>query len=167
MKASHGLSIAATTEGDIENGWQTPLDLVERIRAFYGGAIDLDPCTTSENPTQAVKFYTPSDDGILMPWNGRVYCNPPYGRTIAHWADKAIFHASTGGSVIMLVPARTDAAWFQRLAFACSGIIFKAGRLRFVGASSSAPFPNAIIGLNVNLEPLSDLGWFVPNRKVA
>ncbi|MDE2107172.1 MAG: hypothetical protein KGL39_58745 [Patescibacteria group bacterium] len=177
------MSVLAKSEQDPENAWQTPPELVERIRTLFGGAIDLDPATTSRNPVQARRCYTPAEDGILMPWAGRVYCNPPYGRTIAHWADKAITEAAKPGvQIVMLMPARTDAQWFQRLAAACDGMLFFRGRLSFVGqhktdangnvdprrtGKGAGAFPSVLVALNIDLEPLADLGWFVPNRKVA
>jgi len=158
-----GLSVMAKRETDAENGWQTPRFLVERVRAVLGD-IYLDPCTTKANPCDAARFYTPADDGILMPWEGRVYCNPPYGRTIAHWVDKAIGHAHGGGQVVMLVPARCDSRWFHRLSRVATGLLLFSGRLSFEsdvkreGKGSNAPFPCALFGLNVDLSPMRDLG---------
>lgn len=154
-----GMSVAAKTEQDRESCIETPLWLVDRIRAALGGTIDLDPCTTPLNPCGATKFYAPPDDGILLPWNAQnIFINPPYGRTIAHWTDKATREAS-GRRIILLVPSRTDSAWFQWLAMNATAVLFYRGRIQFKDQKFMAKFPSAIFGLGHNLKDLADLGW--------
>jgi phage N-6-adenine-methyltransferase len=156
-----GLSKQAPTEKHPDNSWQTPAWLVERIHAAWGG-IDLDPCTTAENPTRAQWFFTPADDGILQSWDfvgvNNIYCNPPYGRTIRHWVRKCVDAGSDGRIVLLLVPARTDPTWFQGAYRCAADVLFFRGRLKFDGAIWNAPFPSALLGFNVSLEPLADLG---------
>jgi phage N-6-adenine-methyltransferase len=102
------------TEAHPRNCLETPPELVERIRALLG-SIDLDPCTRAENPVGAARFYTPADDGILQPWNAeRIFFNPPFGRTIELWVEKAAIAAQDGAHVVGLVPAHTSSGWFQR-----------------------------------------------------
>ena len=157
MSAIRGLSKSAPTEQHIESRYQTPAWLVERIRCVLG-AIELDPCTTSANPVGAKRFYAPPDDGILLPWDAtRIYVNPPYGRTIRHWTEKAL-DVQGGVSVILLVPSRTDSRWFQELAQAAEGVLFIRGRIQFAH-NDDAPFPSVLVGLNIALTGLSDLGW--------
>lgn len=153
------LDKAAKTERDPESCWQTPDWLMARIREALGGTIELDPCTTPENPTGAERFYTPDDDGILQPWDfaRTIYVNPPYGRTIFHWVKKAVAAGMFGAQVILLVPARTDAAWWHYIAPKASILLFK-GRIRFKGAGGSPKFPSALLGLNNDLSTLADLG---------
>lgn len=59
--------------------WGTPQWVVSLVREGMG-RIDLDPATTPSNPVGAPKFYTEKDDGLLLPWFGSVYCNPPYSK---------------------------------------------------------------------------------------
>ena len=62
-----------------------------------------------------------TDPGLTQPWPNpdgspaTTYVNPPYGRGIRKWLEKAICSAQGGGTVVMLVPARTDSVWFQQL----------------------------------------------------
>src|SRR5262245_50599239 len=70
--------------------------------------------------------------------------NPPYGREIALWMEKAFSSAQAGATVVCLVPSRTDSRWWHR--FAMQGEVrFLAGRLRFGNAAHCAPFPSAIV----------------------
>ena len=51
---------------------------------------DIDVCALPEN-AKCKRFYTPDDDGLLQPWKGTCWLNPPYGRKgkICRWIEKA------------------------------------------------------------------------------
>jgi len=152
------VSVLNRTELDNVAAWQTPEGLVEAVHGLLGG-IELDPCTSPENPTRADYFYTASDDGILQPWNAkRIYVNPPYGKTISHWIDKSLVAAAQGAKVVLLVPARPGSAWFRRAWEGATEALFINGRLRFKGADASARFPSVIFAYNLNLSPLAAYG---------
>ena len=73
-----------------------------------------------------------------------VWLNPPYGRTIGQWVRKAYEESRQGATVVCLLPARTDTAWFHE--YCLQGeIVFIRGRLRFGGAKWNAPFPSMIV----------------------
>lgn len=314
-----GQSTLAKTEQSPESCWRTPQWLVERIRSVLGG-IDLDPCTSADNPVEAQGFIAPPDDGILTPWfpdfplelfkllesltesisipnhvvwqagpapyaplvcscelkgqkgllsldpqirekNGQhidrvshrevpspgntfvelarhlvenrpytegalkvldgwfvdhldfadesivngsstplfvrhnplniytpltvkksgtvsgsclfhgemipllrrtikdmtpsVYCNPPYGSTIAKWIEKCI-QVSSFARVIILAPSRSDSRWFHAAWKNSKSRLLFRGRINF--GADPAPFPSILFGFNVDLSPLSDLG---------
>ena len=72
--------------------------------------------------------------------------NPPYGREIGKWMQKAYYQAKNihTNVVVCLVPARTDTAWWHD--YAIKGEVrFIRGRLKFGGNKNSAPFPNAVV----------------------
>lgn len=78
-----------------------------------------------------------------------VFCNPPYGKTIAEWVRKCSMEASRKGTlVVMLLPARTDTRWFQQYILNRAEIRFVKGRLRFETngiPGGPAPFPSMIV----------------------
>ena len=112
--------------------WETPQDLFDKLDQEFG--FSLDVCATQEN-AKCQKFYTPEQDGLKMPWEGTVWCNPPYGRQVGQWVRRALFAAVAGNTVVMLLPARTDTAWFHDYIYKRNGveIRFLRGRLRFGG----------------------------------
>jgi hypothetical protein len=60
------------------------------------------------------------------------------------WVRKC-FEASQGGAlVVLLVPARTDTRWYHDWIEEKAETSFLRGRLRFGGATSSAPFPSML-----------------------
>ena len=71
--------------------------------------------------------------------------NPPYGREIGQWVQKAYESAQAGATVVCLLPARTDTQWWHRYVLKASEVRFIAGRLKFGVSTNSAPFPSATI----------------------
>ncbi|NOT01192.1 MAG: adenine methyltransferase [Phycisphaerales bacterium] len=121
--------------------WSTPDDLFAELNSIFH--FDLDACASPSN-AKCPRFFTQDDDALRQRWTGRVWMNPPYGRKIAAFMEKAYGESLHGATVVCLVPSRTDTAWWHR--FAKRGqIIFLRGRLKFGGAETSAPFPSAIV----------------------
>ena len=65
---------------------ETPQDFFDFLNGIF--RFDLDVCALPEN-AKCERFYTPEDDGLSQPWDGGVWCNPPYGRDIVHWVKNA------------------------------------------------------------------------------
>ncbi|MCL2102244.1 MAG: phage N-6-adenine-methyltransferase [Fibromonadales bacterium] len=122
--------------------WATPQWLFDALHARFG--FTLDVCATHDN-AKLPRYFSPADDGLSQSWHGeRCYCNPPYGRQIALWVAKARQEATGGCLVVGLLPARTDAKWWQENVRSHAEVHFIAGRLKFGNADNSAPFPSAI-----------------------
>ena len=67
--------------------WATPPAFVRRLEREFG-TFEIDPCAANRRVAKAVVFYTPEQDGLRKPWNGRVFCNPPYS-DVRPWARRA------------------------------------------------------------------------------
>lgn len=129
--------------------WQTPPDVLELVRQL--GPIRLDPCTTPENPTGAVTWVAPPEDGLDVVWNnpgsltgGLVFVNPPYGRQLPLWVDHCAYYGKRATEIVLLTPARTDTRWFRVIWSEARALCFWNGRMRFVGAPAPAPFPSLL-----------------------
>ena len=122
------------------NEWATPQDLFDELdREFH---FTLDPCATPEN-AKCKKYYTQKDDGLAQDWTGEtVFCNPPYGREIHKWVEKA---AASKATTVMLIPARTDTRWFHKYIYHKAEYRFIQGRLKFGNSKNSAPFPSMVV----------------------
>lgn len=82
----------------------------------------------------------------------RVFLNPPYGREIIAWVEKAytetqpnFFETDTAEIVVALLPVRTDTKWFHKYVYHKAEIRFVRGRLYFNNNEGAAPFPNMIV----------------------
>ena len=121
--------------------WSTPQDTFDKLHAEFN--FDLDVCAIPEN-AKCPRFFSPEQDGLSREWNGICWMNPPYGREIGKWMRKAFEESLRGATVVCLVPARTDTAWWHD--YAQKGDVrFIRGRLKFGGAKNSAPFPSAVV----------------------
>ena len=123
--------------------WPTPQDFFDGLNREFG--FNLDVCSTHEN-AKCEAHFTRDDNGLLRSWSGSVcWMNPPYGRDIKQWMAKAHDAAmNDGATVVCLVPARTDTAWWHEYAMKHE-IRFVRGRLKFGDATDSAPFPSAVV----------------------
>jgi len=96
--AEHEPCIGATDD------WYTPRHIFDALGLIF----DLDPC--SPGPTHWVparKIYMKEDDGLVQPWSGTVFMNPPFGRRNGHvpWLP-----SSSRTVMASLLCARTRAA---------------------------------------------------------
>jgi site-specific DNA-methyltransferase (adenine-specific) len=125
------------------NEWSTPDDLFTKLNDVYN--FTLDPCSTHEN-AKCKKHYTKEENGLLQDWSKEiVFCNPPYGRELPLWVEKAYNENKKGAKIVMLIPARTDTRYFHNFIYNKHKIIFLKGRLKFGGSKNSAPFPSMLV----------------------
>jgi hypothetical protein len=105
--------------------WLTPPYILDAL-----GEFDLDPCASLNRPWDTAKHhYTEEEDGLIQPWFGRVWCNPPYGKEMNAFLEKMVCHEPGG---IVLIFARTETkAFFDYVWDRADGILFIKGRLRF------------------------------------
>lgn len=141
--------------------WETPQALFDVLDAEF--RFTVDAAATAANtkvrrecmsmyahrhgcPPMCKGYFTPEDDALTQPWWGTVFCNPPYGRAVAdfirHGACEA---AACRSTVVFLVPARTDTAWWHEYVMHATEVRLLPGRLRFGGAAHGAPFPSAVV----------------------
>jgi len=139
--SNHSLRVL-TSSNDMT--WETPPDVFGGLNCEF--RFTLDPCCVDKT-AKCKQYFTPEDDGLAQSWAGqRVFMNPPYGRDIGKWMEKA-FHESRDNDalVVCLVPSRTDTEWWHRYATRAADIRYYKGRVTFVGAESPAPFPVAVV----------------------
>lgn len=105
--------------------WLTPPEIKEPL-----GYFELDPCTPINRPWDTARFHYSKKhgDGLLLPWFGRVWCNPPYGKHTCDWLEKCANHKN----VTALVFARMETNMFLNWVWPyASALLFIKGRLHF------------------------------------
>lgn len=133
--------------------WETPPELFQLLDAEFHFTLD---AAADERNHKCPLWLGPGsplgwENALIVHWDvaGRpavAYLNPPYGRKVGLWVAKAFEEAaSANATVVCLLPARTDTTWWHRYVMRSSEVRFLEGRLRFVGAASSAPFPSVVV----------------------
>lgn len=133
--------------------WATPSDTFDKLNKIFN--FETDVCADSTN-AKCKNFYTEDVDGLKQDWKGVCWMNPPYGRQIGDWLEKAYISCKeNNATVVCLIPARTDTKYWHE--FCIKGEIFYIkGRLKFGCATNSAPFPSAIVVFRPKISDVLD-----------
>jgi hypothetical protein len=148
----------------LKDEWLTPQYVLAAL-----GPFDLDPCAPAVRPWEtAAKHYTVMDNGLVQPWAGRVWCNPPYGLEAAQWLARCADH----GNAMALIFARTETRmFFDHVWPKAQAVLFLEGRLYFHHvcgrrASANAGAPSVLVAYgSANAECLK--GCTLAGRYVA
>jgi phage N-6-adenine-methyltransferase len=135
-----------------DDTWTTPRDFFDKVNSEFN--FGLDAAALASSTLVPDNWYGPDhpdsnrQDALELDWNldtnQPIWLNPPYGRTIKLWVKKADSIAKAGGTVICLVPARTDTSWWHDYCIHHE-IRFLRGRLKFGNQRNCAPFPSALL----------------------
>ena len=107
MSVNSGMFSSAT------DMWATPQDLFDELNAEHH--FTLDVCAVAEN-AKCPRYYSPADDGLMQDWVGVCWMNPPYGRDMIKWLEKAKYEADLFGvTTACLIPARTKSSPFNSI----------------------------------------------------
>jgi hypothetical protein len=119
-------SIGATDD------WYTP----PPIFAALGLRFALDPCSPGpDHWVPADRIYTKADNGLVQPWQGLVFMNPPFGSRRGHvpWLKKFFAH----GNGVAIVRAYTSSAWWHAEMGKSEVLLFPKGKTKFVRPDGS------------------------------
>lgn len=148
MRASATASLGFAfdrTEGLEE--WLTPPYIINAL-----GPFDLDPCAPITRLFDTARsHYTINDDGLSLPWQGRIWLNPPYGDQTTRWVQRLAEH----GNGIALIFARTETATFFPWVWEhASAVLFLRGRVKFYNVDGTqggtAGAPSCLIAYGEN-----------------
>jgi hypothetical protein len=135
---SHGWTETHARHSMDSPEWYTPTPFVEAARAVMG-SIDLDPASHPEanERIKATRIYSEEDNGLVQPWEGNVFLNPPGGHVNAFWGRACAFYLNgavkqlvwIGYSLEQLQTLQQSDTLMQPLEFP---IMFTAKRIAFV-----------------------------------
>jgi len=104
--------------------WYTPKWIFETLEVEFDLDVSAPPGGVPWIP--AARYFTKADDGLLQPWEGRVWMNPPFSKT-KPWVEKFMAHR-LGIALLPLGKSRTvDALWRSEahLALLPSNLLFQ------------------------------------------
>ena len=151
--------------------WYTPPEIFEAL----GVSFDLDPCSPIAGPVPWVparRFLSARENGLAVPWSGRVWLNPPYGPLTPRFLHRLAEH----GDGIALVFSRTETRWFQATAPRADAICFLRDRVSFIrqdgtrnpaGKTGSGSLLFAFGEECARIVDAAYLGWTVYRRDLA
>jgi len=122
----------------------TPEHFADLVTEAFDGEITVDPasCARANKTIKAKHYYDISTNGLVQPWKGNVFLNPPYD-DMRNWIDKLLdeFNRCAIKQAILLSNTATDTEWFDLLCcpFNRSEPIFcdVVGRIRFISGVGS------------------------------
>ncbi len=123
--------------------WGTPDNYVNIIKEFFGGNINLDPCSNKYSIVNAkVEYKLPKYNGLQESWNfSTIYVNPPYGinkkykTSIKDWLFRcSLANEKYKSEILALIPVATNTGHWKKYIFGkATGICFLADtRLKFL-----------------------------------
>jgi phage N-6-adenine-methyltransferase len=122
--------------------WATPQAFFNEWDDIYH--FELDVCADAQN-AKCRRYFSEQDNGLAQNWAPyRCWMNPPYGREIRRWIQKAYQESLRGATVVCLLPARTDTAWWHEYIIPFAKMTFVRGRIKFGDSKNGAPFPSAV-----------------------
>lgn len=144
----------------LDGGWRTPQELFDYLDSIYH--FDTDVCADPFHPLKPIHQEPPfrnfyGNEGLTLPWtrydgNCIAFMNPPYGREISKWLEKAWLQMTLYNIMtVALVPARLDSKWFWNYCFPQQdkgGIFAFKQRIRFINDDHDevpAPFPSVVV----------------------
>ena len=137
----------------------TPQDFWDELDAQYHFTLDV---AAAPHNAKCANYYTRLADGLLQPWHGSVWCNPPYSG-LDRWLEKAWSEwdrrwprhlrgevPPPPRSIVMLLPAnRPEQPWWQKHVEPLRDhpdsplrVKFLPGRLRFIKPGATEIKPN-------------------------
>ena len=110
--------------------WPTPDSLFQPLNQEFG--FTLDVAANLEN-TKCEAFFSKEENGLIQPWKGICWMNPPFGRELKLWMKKAVEEQKRGVTTVCLIPSRTNTIWFHETVLPNAEIRFVKGRPKFGG----------------------------------
>ncbi|MDQ3539791.1 MAG: phage N-6-adenine-methyltransferase [Chloroflexota bacterium] len=126
--------------------WATPQEFFDTLNGEFQFTLDAAADESNHKTERYYGFGGLGLSGLAHSWSGEVvWCNPPYGTFIGDWVSKAHEESTRGTTVVMLIPARTDTAYWHDYCMRAAEIRLVRGRLVFGESANSAPFPSAVV----------------------
>jgi hypothetical protein len=124
--------------------WYTPQWLLDALPQ----PLDLDPCADPGRRVPALRHIVGQEggDGLAEPWQGRVFCNPPYSAgNLPKWIAKCRAEADRGCEVIALVPARVESGYWWDHVWGVARVGLLEDRIAFEDSQTAGTFGSALI----------------------
>ena len=120
--------------------WYTPKKFIDAARNVMG-SIDLDPASSeiANKVIQATTIYTEQDSGLVHPWSGNIWMNPPYNNSlVGEFTRKLVEDLPNINQACVLVNNATETRWFKYISSKCDVQCQVTGRIKFLDENGEA-----------------------------
>lgn len=121
--------------------WYTPKWIIDRL-----GPFSLDPCSPAIRPFDtAIRHFTKDEDGLIQPWKGRIWLNPPYSHPLLEQFIKKMAEHNNG--IALLVNRQDNVIWQEVIFPTAASMIFMRHRVKFIHpeGKKSSPFTGSCL----------------------
>ena len=95
------------------NDYKTPPELyIKALNRFNTDKFELDTCCSEENIPAKTYYKNNEIDGLSADWKSFNWCNPPFNEC-KKWINKAYIEQQKGNTTVMLLPVRTETAYWH------------------------------------------------------
>ncbi len=125
--------------------YETPKEIFESLQREFN--LQLDVCATREN-TKCKKFYDKEDNALIQDWwrFGNFWMNPPFGRQLKKWVQKAYEESQKGVTGVCILPVRSNTLWWHKYIIDTKvEVRFLKGEIKFSNHKRGLWLPFAIV----------------------
>jgi phage N-6-adenine-methyltransferase len=109
--------------------WSTPHPIFDALHREFNFVVDL--CADPENAK--LPRFLRRQTSLYEHWGGEgvAFLNPPFGREIEKWTEKAWLTSEEGRIIVGIVPGRTNPPWWHEHVMKAAEIRFMPKKQRF------------------------------------
>ena len=107
----HLFSLGPADVADTSDDWYTPPWLFDAAALRF----DMDVCAPVDpvrRTCPAVRYLTPLEDGLVSPWRGCVWMNPPWSKSLP-WVERFATHDGGGLALLPATRSKSTAALLE------------------------------------------------------
>ena len=125
--------------------YSTPMDIFNPLMDEFN--FQLDVCASSAN-NKCNRYYTKEQDSLTKDWYryGNFWMNPPFGRDLKKWVQKAQEESIKGAIGVCLLPVRSNTLWWHKYIIDTNAEVrFLKGEIKFNDCKRGLWMPFAIV----------------------
>ena len=124
--------------------YETPNEIFKPLQEEFG--LVLDVCANDKNHKCEI-YLTKEMDALTHDWEYNFWMNPPFGRNLKKWIQKAyeesVKHKVNG---VLILPVRSNTHWWHKYIIDTKAEVrFLKGETKFVGHKRGLWLPFAIV----------------------
>ena len=138
--------------------YETPNEIFKPLQKEFN--LRLDVCANDDNAKCQI-YITKEMDALSSDWNYNFWMNPPFGRDLKKWVQKA-YEESKKNKVngVLILPVRSNTNWWHKYIIETKAEVrFLKGETKFVGHERGLWLPFAIIIYKNSLITSKEKKW--------